>query len=349
MTSSSKPTDFGRTQPPNEEWLALAIPEAALEPDLPIIDAHMHLWHHQTGYHYFVEDYARDLRSCGHRVDASVYVECGSMYRALGPEHLKCIGETEFAVGMAAIADSGRYTSTRAAAGIIGNADLRSGDVLDEVLDAHVEAANGRFRGVRQRAKWDPDPAVKGVVSADAPGLFLGPEFQRGLRKVARRGLIFEASVYHPQISDVTEMARAVPEAEIVLIHSGSPVGHGSYSGREHEVRADWLASMKALARCPNVRVKLGGILMTLANCDFGSASRPPTSAELAELWRPFIEPCFELFGAERCMVASNFPVDKAGFGYSTVWNMFKRLTSGCSSDEKRAIFSQSASRVYRI
>jgi L-fuconolactonase len=347
--TSQKSTEFGRTQRPNEAWLELAVPETPLEPDLPIVDTHIHLWDHATGYKYFVQEYAKDLQSSGHNVEASIYVECGSMYRADGPKYLRSVGETEFAVGMAAMAASGRYTTSRVSAGIVGNADLLLGDQLSELLDAHIAAGNGRFRGIRQRAKWDADPAVKGAVSADRPGLYLEPAFQRGLSVVASKGLLFEASVYHPQIVDVTKLAQAVPEATIVLVHSGSPVGHSSYAGRSKEVREDWLRLMRDLAACPNVSVKLGGILMTLANFDFGVAPRPATSEELAVLWRPFIEPCFSLFGPERCMVASNFPVDKAGFGYGTVWNMFKRLSAGCSADEKRLIFSDTARRIYRV
>jgi L-fuconolactonase len=348
MIASIQPTDFSRTQAPREAWLGLAPCEPALEPELSIVDTHMHLWRHQTG-RYFAEDYERDVRDCGHEIEASVHIECRSMYRTEGPEHFKSVGETEFVAGMAAATAAARHTSSRIAAGIVGYADLLLHDRLDETLEAHIRAAGGRFRGIRQRAKWDADPAVRGPFGADAPGLLRRPEIRHGLAKLATYGLVFEASVFHPQIPDVTAMARAAPEADIVLIHSGSPLGFASYAGRESETRANWTASMRELAKCSNVSIKLGGLLMTLANFDFGVAARPPSSTELAELWRPYIEPCFELFGAERCMVASNFPVDKAGFGHSTVWNMFKRLTSGCSRDEKGAIFRDTAKRVYRL
>ncbi|MER6561773.1 amidohydrolase family protein [Streptomyces sp. NPDC001027] len=342
-------TDFSRTQPPKEQWLAKALPESAIEPDLPIVDGHVHLWHHASGYCYFAQEYARDVESSGHYVEASIYVECNSMYRADGPPHLRPVGETEFAVGMSAIGASGKYTRSRIAAGVIGYADLLDGPTVGELLDAHVEAANGRFRGVRQRAKWDPDPAVRGPVSANGPGLFLEPAFHAGLAEVAARGLTFEASIFHPQLSDVTALARAVPEASIVLIHTGSPVGHSSYAGRETEVRAAWLAGMRELARCENVTVKMGGLLMPLANFDFGVADRPPTSQELAAHWGPFIEGSVEAFGADRCMVGSNFPVDKAGCTYGTLWNTYKRVLAECSPAEKKAIFSETARRTYRI
>ena len=255
----------------------------------------------------------------------------------------------KFAQGQAAIAASGKYTHARIAAGIIGNADLTLGDRLPETLDALSDAANGRLRGVRGRAKWDADPVVKGAVSADAPGLYLDPEFQNGVRELGRRGLLFEASIYHPQISDVTALARAVPGAQIVMIHSGSPVGHSSYRGREAETHANWLRDMADFAALPNTAIKMGGLLMTLAAFDFGRAERPPTSAKLARLWRPYVEPCFEMFGPDRCMVSSNFPVDKAGVTFGTVWNMFKRITGGCSKSEKEAIFSGTARRIYGV
>jgi L-fuconolactonase len=349
MNPSDKPTDFSRTQRPDEAWLARAVPEPAIEPDLPIIDAHMHLWHHPTGYRYFVEEYAQDVAVSGHNVEATIYVECRSMYRKDGPEHLKSLGETEFAAGMAAIAASGKYTSSKVAAGIIANADLRLGAQLDELLDAHIDMANGRLRGIRNGAKWDPDPRVKGPVSADRPGLYLDEALHRGLRLLPGKGLIFEASVFHPQIPEVAQMARAAPDTQIVLIHTGSPVGHSSYAGRQQQVLSDWLASMRELARCPNVTVKLGGLLMPLANFDFGVAGRPPTSEELVPLWRPYIEPCLEHFGAQRCTIGSNFPVEKAGVAYGALLNTFKRITAGCSRSEREALFGGTARRLYRL
>ena len=349
MTLHDKPTDFSKSQPPNEQWLACSIAEEAIEPDLPIVDTHMHLFDRGPENRYLVEDYARDQMASGHNVEATVYVECSSMYRARGPDLFKSVGEVEFAVGMAAMAASGKYTTARVADGIVANADPLMEEAVAELLDAHSEAANGRLRGVRRRGKWDADPAVRGPVSADRPGIFLEPTFHRGLREVAKRNLVFEASVFHPQISDVTAMARAVPEASIVLLHTGSPLGHSSYAGRESEVHADWLAAMTVLATCPNVSVKLGGLLMSLANFDFAIAPRPPTSEEMLQLWQPYLEPCLELFGAGRCMVSSNFPVEKAGIGYGTTWNLFKRLTRGCSNEEKQSIFSGTARRVYRV
>ncbi len=331
----------------NEEWLSRAAPEPALEPELPIVDPHVHL--RDKGFRYFIEEYAKDIAQSGHNIEAMVYAEGHAMYRAHGPEHLKCVGETEFAVGMAAMAASGKYTSTKVAAGIVGFADLTLGDRTRELLQAHVQAANGRFRGVRQRAKWDVDPVVRGPICADGPGLYLDAQFGKGLDVLTSMGLSFDASIFHPQLPDVIALARAHPDANIVLIHSGSPVTHASYAGKDAQVHADWLAGIKELATCPNVSVKMGGLLMCLEQFDFTKLALPPSSEHFARVWRPYIEPCIEAFGAHRCMASSNFPVDAAGMRYGTVWNAFKRITAGCSADEKRWIYSDAAKRVYRL
>jgi L-fuconolactonase len=347
MKTDPTVTVFGRTRPPNDHWLRRAAPEEALEPELRIIDPHMHFWD-RPDHRYLVEDYARDVNESGHDIQAIVSMECGSMYRSRGPEHLMCVGETEFAVGMAAMIDSTQYCRSRAA-GIVGYADLTLGRLTQETLEAHVRASNGRFRGVRQSAKWDADPMVRGPGGASRSGLYLDPAFGVGIDLLTRMGLSFDASVFHPQIPEVTALARAHPDANIVLIHSGTPVGHSSYAGCETQVHARWRLDMKALSKCPNVSVKLGGILMHLANFDFTIAPAPPSSKQLTELWRPYIEPIVEFFGASRCMASSNFPVDKAGFSYRTIWNMYKRIMAHCSADEKALIFAGTAARVYKL
>lgn len=339
---------FSGPRPPNEQWLRKALPESGIEPDLPIIDPHVHFWVLPSGEKYLLEEFAADVASCGHNIEATVFVECNAMYRKGGPTHLQPVGETEFAVGMAAMAASGKYTVTRAAEGIVGFTDLAGNRVAD-ALDAQIAAANGRLKGIRHRAKWDPDPAVRGAMHALGPGLYLQGDFSKGIDLLVSRELLFEASIFHTQIADVTALARAHPDCSIVLNHSGSPVGHSSYAGMNAEVHASWMAGMRELATCPNVSIKMGGLLMCLGSFDFTVAPRPPTSEELADLWRPYIEPCVELFGAKRCMVSSNFPVEKAGVPYGTMWNMFKRITAGCSVDEKRLMFAETARRVYSL
>ncbi len=348
--ASSPRADFSRTQPPDLAWLGKAVAEEPLNPDIPIIDVHMHLWHHATGYRYFVEEHAADIAASGRCIEATVYIECGQFYRADGSTDLRSVGETQYAAGMAAIAESGKYGPTRIAGGIIANADLTLDSArLEEVLDAHEAAANGRLRGIRRSAKWDADPVVSSGKVADRPGILTEPQFQAGVSMLAARALIYEATIFHPQIRDVADLARAAPETTLVVNHCGSPLGYGGYRGREDEVHRQWLADMRELATCPNVTIKLGGMLMSLANFDFKAAERPPTSGELAELWRPYIEHCVELFGTQRCMLASNFPVEKAGIAYPAIWNMFMRVFSGCSNEELVRLCSGTARHVYRF
>jgi L-fuconolactonase len=349
VTNTQAPVPlFGHTPMPDEAWLARAAAEPALEPELPIVDAHLHLW--QRGEHrYFLEDYARDVSACGHRIEAAVAMECNAFYRQDGPEALRCVGETEFLAGMGAMADAGTHTRARAAAGIVAFADLSRGARVREVLEAHIEAGHGRVKGIRQAAKWDADPIARGPAGPGRAGLYLEPEFRDGLRVVSEMGLSFDASVFHPQIPELTALARAVPEAQIVLIHSGSPLGHAAYAGRETEVLAMWTAHMRELATCPNVSVKLGGILMCLGNFDYRAAALPPGSEQLAALWRPYVDGCLQIFGPQRCLASSNFPVDKAGFAYGTLWNHYKRATAQLSADERNAIFHGNARRIYRL
>ena len=340
------PTVYGRVQKVDPEWFARATSEEPLEPEIAIVDTHHHLWH-RPGFRYLMEEFAADL-DCGHRIEATVYAECESMYRADGPEHLRPVGETEFAVGMAAMSRSGGYGPTRVAAGIVGFADLTLGDRVTETLEAHIAAGGGRFRGIRQRGKWDPHPEI-GTADADRPGLYRDPVFQEGVRTLTRFGLAFDASIFHHQVSDVTALAEAVPEANIVLIHFGSPLGYGPYSGRHDEILWQWRADMADLAKRPNVTVKLGGIMIQHAGYDYGREPAPASSERLAELWRPYIETCIEHFGAGRCMVESNYPVERIGVTYGAIWNAFKRVTATASPAEKTAIYSGTAKRVYRL
>jgi L-fuconolactonase len=339
-------TRFGRITPPNKDWLAQAPAEAVLEPDLPIVDTHHHLWDHPHRYRYLLDEFLADLAT-GHNVTQTVFVQCHAMYRAEGPEELRPLGETEFVAGVAAMSESGRYGGTRVAAGIVGFADLTLGDRLDALLEAHIALGGGRFRGVRHSGAWDADPVIGN--GHPVPGLYARPEFGAGLDRLTAHGLSLDAWVFHTQLGEVLNLARAHPDANIVLCHCGGPLGYGPYAGKQDAVRAHWLRSIGEIAGCPNVSVKLGGMMMRLAAYDYGALPAPPSSEDLADYWRPYIEPCIELFGPERCMVESNFPVEKMGIGYAALWNAFKRIAAGASAEEKSAIFSGTARRVYRL
>ena len=339
-------TRYGHIYAPDAAWLAKAEPEAVLEPELPIIDTHHHLWV-RTDQRYLLHEFLADLQS-GHNTVATVFMECHSMYRAEGPQEMKPVGETEFVAGIAAMSDSGDYGKTRIAAGIVGYADLTH-ERVEQVLEAHVRAGGGRFRGVRHAAGWDVDPTIGNSHGMTGLGLYMRPEFRRGLAKMTAMGLSLDAWLLHPQLADVVDLARAMPAANIIMGHCGGPLGYGRYLGKRDEVFANWKARITELAQCPNVTMKLGGMMMRLAAYDYKTLERPPTSEEIAALWRPYIETCIELFGANRCLFESNFPVEKMGASWLVLWNAFKRIAAGASAEEKLALFSGTARRAYRL
>lgn len=346
MTALPKLPDFPAHIPIRQEWLE-QFREVILEPALPIVDAHHHLWHRQ-GQRYLFDEFAADALS-GHNVVASVYVQCRSMYRADGPAELKPVGETEFVNGVAAQSASGYYGGLRACAGIVAFADLMLGDAVEPVLLAHLAAAPQRLRGIRNSTAADASGAVSPGFGKVEQHLLLDARFRRGFAKLAPLGLSCDVWAFHSQLHEVLDLARAFPQTSIVLDHAGGPLGVGPYAGRQAEVLAQWRAAMAELARLPNVTVKLGGLAMQISGLDFHRRPRPPSSIELAQAWKPWVENCVELFGTDRCMFESNFCVDKGMASYATVWNAFKRMASGASPDEKTQLFSGTAQRVYRL
>jgi L-fuconolactonase len=338
------------TQPTNADWLALTI-EEALEPDLPICDPHHHLWDLRPGRlapRYLLDEILADVQS-GHHVVSTVFIECASMFKADGPEAMRPVGETEFVNGVAAMSASGQYGTPRIAAGIVGTADLRLGDAVAAVLDAHLVAGGGRFRGIRLGGTWDASDAIPNHRTNPPKGLFLRQDFRAGFAHLAPRQLTFEAWCYHHQIPEVTDLARTFPDTTIILDHCGGPIGIGPYAGKADEVYAQWRAQVTELSTCPNVVAKVGGLQMEVNGFDWHTKPRPPTSQELVDATRPYYAYLLEQFGAERCMFESNFPVDKVSCSYTVLWNAFKRLTAGASADDKAKLFHDTAARIYRL
>ncbi|WP_250520576.1 MULTISPECIES: amidohydrolase family protein [unclassified Caballeronia] len=332
--------------PVREKWLALH-EEPILEPDLCIVDAHHHLWDRQSG-RYLTEEFARDVGS-GHRIVSSVYVQCRSMLREHGPAAMKPVGEAEFANGIAAMFASGAYGPTRACDAIVGGADLALGDAVAPVLETMREVTGGRLRGIRNPLAWHSSPDVSSSPVTPPRDLMANAGFRQGVKTLARHGLSLDAWVYHTQLSELYELARAVPDVTVVIDHFGGPLGVRPYANSREEVAAEWRRQLARLASLPNTRMKLGGAGLTVFGFDFASRETPPTSEELAAAWRPYFETCVELFGAKRCMFESNFPVDKGMFSYAVLWNAFKRLAQSVSADEKAALFSGTAAATYRL
>jgi len=338
--------------------------ETILEPDLAIVDPHHHLWDRTPPPgpppprysfdnalrvpRYLLDELRTDL-GAGHKVIATVFLECGSMYRPDGPSELKPVGETEFVDGVAEAAARAGPDVPKVAAGIVGHADLFGlGDRAAATLEAHL-ATSARFRGVRQTAPYDADPEIRGPRWRMQAEVYASETFRAGFARLAPLGLSFDAWLLEPQLGDVIDLARAFPTTRIVLDHVGTPLGIGVYWGKREERFPIWRESLRELARSENVAVKLGGLGMPLCGFESFLSEPPASSADLAQEWRPYIEACIEAFGVERCMFESNFPVDRGAADYVTLWNAFKRLAAGYSADEKAALFRGAATQVYRL
>jgi L-fuconolactonase len=330
------------------DWLALT-PEPTLEPELPICDPHHHFWDLRTErlpyQRYLLHELAADIHS-GHNVRSTVFIEARAMYRADGPEEMRPVGEVEFVQGLAAASASGLYGPGRAAAAIVGHANLNLGDRVEPVLDALRVASPNRFRGIRHSASWDPHPEVE---NRGFEGQLASENFRAGARLLARRGLCLENTLYFPQLPELAAFAKAIPDLTIISNHIGGLIRVGPYANRDDEVMANWRRGIAAVAECPNVVMKLGGIGMPRTGFDWHTRQKPIGSEELAKSMAPWMTYCIEQFGPDRCMFESNFPVDKVSYSYNVLYNAFKRLSKGYSAAERAAMFHDTAARVYRI
>lgn len=341
-------------------------PEDILEPDLPIIDPHHHLWdlrpmlgmfpepHHHfvaalvDNAHYTFDQLHAHLTT-GHNIIGTVFMECGAFYNGAYGDALKPVGEVEFVNGVAAQSASGLYGPSRYCAGIVGHANLMRGSEAGAVLDALHAAAPRRFKGIRHAGAWDADANVLGPPFHHPEGLYRDATFRQGFAELGKRGMTFDAWVLEPQLPDVIDLARAFPDQPICLDHCGTPVGVSAYKGKLHERFDEWRRNIHELAKCENVVVKLGGLAMAFCALPEDGPAAGHGSEHLAALWRPYIETCIEAFGPERAMFESNYPVDYWGADYAVLWNAFKRLTRSASADEKAALYAGTAARFYGI
>ena len=337
----------GLHAPVRPEWLAQSR-ETALEPELPIIDCHHHLWDRPEGQRYLFLDLLEDMEA-GHDIRATVYLQAKTMYRPDFAPEFQPVGEVEFANGAAAQAASGLYGRRYACAGIVGFADMMLGERIVPIVEALERAGGGRLRGLRNQTARHDDPEITSNPVPPPAGMLVDPHFIDAGRLLSRLGLTLDVWAYHTQLDEFARLADACPDTVIVLDHCGGPLGAGRYRGRRDEVFAEWSQAMAEIARRPNVRLKLGGLGMRVNGFDFDGAPQPPTSDALVAAWGPYMLHCIALFGPERCMFESNFPVDKGMVGYVALWNAYKRMTAGFSAGERKALFHGTAARTYRL
>ncbi|MFT3800914.1 MAG: amidohydrolase family protein [Burkholderiaceae bacterium] len=335
--------------PVDQAWLDATI-EPILRPELPIIDAHHHLWDRDY-YPYELDRLLADFDS-GHDVRASVFVQCRAKYHEHASETLAPVGETEY-VNRAAdesLAIRGRDGRVRHAnAGIVAWADLSLGARVEETLAAHAAAAPARLRGIRNIAAWDADAGINTSVYAPPPGMLADRRFREGFARLAPRELSFDTWLYHTQLDELDDLAAQFPDTRIIVDHMGGPIGIGRYAARRDQVFADWRAAIGRIARRPNVAMKLGGMAMPIFGFDLRARPVPLDSAATARLWQPYVDVCIDAFGPSRCMFASNFPVDKGSVSYPILWNAFKRMAAGYTEAEQARLFAGTAADVYRL
>lgn len=331
------------------DWHGHAAQEPAREPGLPIVDAHHHLFGTRSdALHYRREDLESDLAT-GHRIVGTVYVAAyGAGWRTDGPPAMRSVGEVERIVNLSATPLATPQGPCRLAAGIVSDVDLRLGDAVDGVLQAHVAAGQERLRGVRFYATYHDSELGKFIPNAPQHILSDGT-FRRGFALLDRYGLGFDALIYHTQLRELASLADAFPRTPIVLNHVGMPVGVLGFRSQRTTALRDWERDLRALAARPNVRVKVGGMGMPIFGFGFESGEKPAETQALVQAWKPLIDVCVDAFGPARCMLESNFPVDKQSCGYVQLWNAFKLATHALSRSERQALFYRTACQTYRL
>ncbi|MEZ5557850.1 MAG: amidohydrolase family protein [Pseudomonadales bacterium] len=333
--------------PGSHEWLQ-QVQEPILDPERRIVDPHHHLWH-RPGNDYLLDDLLADTGS-GHKVELTVFVECGASYRDTGPEHLRCVGETEFVSAIAqASRERRRENGGAIIAAIVARADLTLGEAVEEVLDAHAEAGRGLFRGIRHAGARDPHPEALTIPGRAIEGLYARADFRRGLARLGALGYPYDTWHYHHQNADFAALARAVPGTTLILDHFGTPLGVGPYAGRREQIFDQWRRDISAIAACPNVIAKLGGLAMPDNGFGWDRRDRPPGSDEFVAAQRRYYLHTIEAFGPERCMFESNFPVDKRSLSYAVLFNGLKKIAAEFTQAEQDAMFYGTAARVYQL
>jgi L-fuconolactonase len=336
--------------PVRQEWLNQHIEDPIL-PNFPIIDPHHHLWDVGFG-RYYIEELLEDINSSGHNIEATVYIMSSSntkIYAKDGLEEFKPLTEIEFATSEGKRADLIPDNKVKVNASIVGSVDLTFGSKLEPVLEKAINISEGRLKGIRMLLASHSDPRISsGAVKSDL-GLMLHPNFIDGAKCIQNADLSLDFWIYHTQLNEMEKIARALPDLTIILNHVGGPIHLGEYEGKQAVTHREWRSAMIRLSRIPNINVKLGGLGMAVNGAKFHNGKIPPNSVQLSDVWKPWIYETIDMFGFDRCMFESNFPVDKGSCSYGTLWNAFKILATDMSDDEKKKLFSKNAARIYKI
>ncbi len=330
--------------PASAEWLA-SVKEDIINTDQRILDPHHHLWDAPGMWgRYVLEDLWGDTES-GHNVEKTIFIDCHSGYRTDGPDHLKPVGETEYVAAVAA--ESAVADGKATISGIVSHANMTLGEGVREVLEAHEAAGNGLFRGIRHAGPSDSTGSLMNPGGRGCP--YARDDFRLGVSVLGSMGYTYDTWHFFHQNQDFLELASAVPDTTMILDHFGTPLGVGAYEGRQDEIFEVWKEDIEAIAACPNVVAKLGGMAMPDNGFGWDKRDTPATSDEFVEAQRKYFLHTIACFGADRCMFESNYPVDKLSISYHVLWNALKKIAADFSAAEQDAMFYGTAARIYRV
>lgn len=364
---------------PLEEWVA-QYDEDAVDMDIAVFDPHHHLWDVRvqdkgwpvptailkllyllkprilndlfaTGsvansfgsklpvvVPYMGKEFLIDIqgsRGRGHKVVGTIYVECG--WKTPGVN--RCMEHVAEADTMTEV----HQQFPELCCAIIPHADLRLGAAVEPALQYYK--GNPLVKGIRHSLAWSSDPDIM-LGPCDKDTAFES-QFREGFALLSKYGFSYDSWLFHDQLPGLTDLARSFPDTTIICNHIGIPLGLGKHKLAE-SVPA-WKGNLKELARQQNVYLKIGGFGMRFMGLGFDERPRPATSDELANAWKPYIEFCIQTFGVDRCMMESNFPMDKIACSYTVLFNALKKAVRSYSLEDRRKLFELNAKRVYRI
>jgi predicted TIM-barrel fold metal-dependent hydrolase len=331
------------------DWLA-QVKEEIINPELPIIDPHHHLWNGDNqlagSFPYLIENLSEDTNS-GHNIVGTIFMECAQGYYSGGEEKYKPVGETEFVMNL--IKNSEKLSKSTNIIGIIGFADLMLGHEVKNVLNRHLSKGEGLFRGIRHAAGWDKNNEIHNSHSNPIENIYHNKSFMKGAEELINLNLTFDAWHYHHQINDLSIFAKKYPELTIIHDHFGGPLGVGPYEGKKEEIFKKWKDDISLLSESKNVYAKLGGLAMPVNGWNFHKQNKPASSDQILDMHHEYYLHTINCFGVERCMFESNFPVDRRSVSYHVLWNAFKKMVLGYSDEDKNKLFFKNAKDVYGV
>ncbi|ENW80504.1 hypothetical protein F909_01790 [Acinetobacter sp. ANC 3929] len=236
---------------------------------------------------------------------------------------------------------------------IVATADPRDRKFKD-ILKAHQDVSP-LFRGIRKMAAWHQDSGV--YRWCDRPHLYQNKKFLKGFEQLAKMGLSFDAWGYSSQLNEITALAQQFPDTPIVVDHLATPVGlfgavgkkTGKTLAQRNAIFKQWQHDIAHLAEQKNVHAKISGLMMPVLGHTYYKQHRTATIAEMASLLTPLIQHAIAVFGIERIMYASNFPMDKPNTTLNDLIHAYIQMIAPYGDQALHAIFRQNAANFYQL